>query len=70
MSKKTLADLSIRLRPGAEKWAVLSQVDALLRTLPESKHRTQTIKDFYEAASATEDYDGLRAMVARFITVI
>lgn len=69
MSRRTREDLKIRLRPGAEKWAVLREVDALLRTLPESKDRTATIKNFYDLASQAEDYPTLREAVATFITV-
>lgn len=64
-----MADLTIRLRPDAEKWAVITEVDAMLRTLPQSKNRSEAIRAFYDQASQAEDYHSLRSAVARFIRV-
>lgn len=57
------------MRPTDDKFRVLMKVDALLRTLPESKARTQMLHDFYDQASITEDYQSLRAVVAQYVEV-
>ena len=60
-------ELSFRLRKDIERWTVIRNVDAMLRTQPNGN---LAAVEFFNRVSLARDYNELKAIVSQYVKVV